>query len=370
MGELGLYIHVPFCASKCGYCDFYSFPAEEAVQDAYTEAVCRDLAAAGARLGRKADTLYFGGGTPSLLGGARLVQILSAARAAFDLEGAEITLEANPADDLAQLLTQAAEAGVNRLSLGVQSGVASELAVLGRRHTNADVVRTVADARAAGISNLSLDLMLGIPGQTPKSLTESVHFLLAQNPNHLSAYLLKIEPGTPFARRQFSDLPGEDEAAALYLQTVKALEAAGLRQYEISNFARPGCASRHNTKYWTGADYLGFGPAAHSFFGGGRFYYPRDLEAYLAGAAPVQDGAGGGLEETVMLRLRLTEGIRFAGLQQQFGFVPNRNMQQRMEWYAKAGYALLDESHFALTPKGFLVSNAIIGALLAEIESL
>lgn len=363
MTPTGLYLHVPFCVCKCAYCDFYSFSASQEMMDAYTDRLCADIAAAAERLGRSADTLYLGGGTPSLLGGERIARIVETARAHFGLAGAEITLEANPADDLAQTLTLAARAGVNRLSLGVQSGVEKELRALGRRHTCDDVRRTVADARAAGIENISLDLMLGIPNQTAESLTRSIEFLTDLSPTHISAYLLKIEPNTPFGRKTPEDLPDEDAATDLYLQAVGALTAKGYAQYEISNFARDGKVSRHNTKYWIGAPYLGLGPAAHSMLNGRRFYFPADLARYLGGEAPIPDGDGGGKEEYVLLRLRLCAGVEFAEYRKLYGEIPAQ-AAKRMRLYADAGYAVLNDTHFALTPRGFLLSNTIIADLL------
>lgn len=389
MQSLGLYIHIPFCASKCAYCDFYSFAADEALKDAYTEALCRELAAWGGLLGRPVDTVYLGGGTPTLIGGARLARLLETAARFFPLAAdAEVTLEANPADDLGEVLRAARQAGVNRLSLGVQSGIPAELARLGRRHTLADVERTAAAAAAVGIHNLSLDLMLAIPGQTLETLESSVAFLTRLNPKHISAYLLKVEEGTPFAaHRESLALPDDDQAADLYLAAVDMLQSRGYRQYEISNFSRPGYESRHNLRYWNCREYLGLGPAAHSFVNGRRFYYPRTVQDYIAGKGasagiwkgmgvfptadapvpPQDEGPGGDPAEYAMLRLRLTDGLDFALFCQKYGRPPADEFINRAQRYVQAGYMRQDKNKLRFTPSGFLLSNPILADLLERV---
>lgn len=364
---LGLYFHIPFCAGgKCPYCDFYSLPYTREAADRYVRALEKRMESWGERArGRSADTVYFGGGTPALLG-ARLGALLAKARACFAVDpGAEITLEANPGSVGYEILAPLREAGFNRLSLGMQSAQRGELAALGRRHTPEDTVRAVADARRAGFDNLSLDLMLCTPGQTRGSLLASVRAACALHPEHISAYLLKVEPGTPFARRQGSlALPDEDEQAAMYLLCCEALEEEGLRQYEISNFAHPGFASRHNLRYWDCREYLGLGPAAHSFFEGRRFYYPRDLGAFAAGAPPVPDGEGGSLEEYLMLRLRLSEGVTERQLKERtgkdFGIFP----PEKTAPLERAGLIERTPGRLRLTRRGFLVSNSVLSSLI------
>lgn len=364
MQPIGIYLHIPFCISKCAYCDFYSFPTEETMMDLYTDRLCRDLRAWGKQFGRTADTLYIGGGTPSLLGGERIARLVTTAKTAFGDAMKEITLEANPADDLDETLRRAAASGVTRLSFGVQSAITEELQTLSRRHGTSDVVRSVRAARAAGIDNLSLDLMLGIPGQTAGSLLRSIDFLCEMEPEHISAYLLKIEPGTPFARELPRDMPDADQAAELYLICVEELARRGFGQYEISNFARNGRVSLHNLKYWRGEDYLGLGPSAHSLIGHKRFFFPRDLARYMAGGQPVEEGEGGGEEEYILLRLRLAEGIRFADYARRFGRPFPETLLQKLGRLADAGYVSLREDGFSLTPEGFLVSNAILAELI------
>lgn len=364
----GLYIHVPFCLSKCPYCDFYSLTgADGEMMDAYVQAVCRTLAAARARGFSGADTLYLGGGTPSLLGGKRLYTLLSAARPLLTDE-AEITLEANPADDLGETLRAFAAAGGNRLSMGMQSADGNELTALGRRHTPQNLTRAMTDAAAAGILNISLDMMLGISGQTVQSVERSAAVCRQLGATHVSAYLLKIEPNTPYGVSP-PDLPGEEETAELYLTACAALERAGYRQYEISNFAEEGRQSRHNRKYWEGAPYLGIGPSAHSFIGGYRFAYSRSLPAFLRGEPPIPEDPDDGIlpddspGEFALLRLRLTEGLTESSFAARFGCGIPR------EWYDRAAalpprLVTADDKGIRLTREGFLLSNTLIGRIL------
>ncbi len=363
MDKLGLYIHIPFCAGKCPYCDFYSVRASQDLMQAYTDAVCRRLAAWRRIVPAEADTLYFGGGTPSLLGGDRLTEILRAARAFGDFT--EITVECNPSGTTPQLLEQLVQAGVNRISLGMQSAVDAERRALGRRAGRAEVERCIRAAKDAGIRNISLDVMLGIPRQTPQSLEETLTFCIDAGVTHVSAYLLKLEEGTFFYDHpERLDLPSDDTTADWYLRTVERLAAAGFRQYEISNFAKAGFESRHNLKYWNCEEYLGVGPAAHSFLGGERFYYPRDLDAFLRGNEPEPDGKGGGAEEYVMLRLRLTAGVSFRTLADRYPAYDADALRKRAEPFAAQGLAVLTAGGLSFTPAGFLVSNALLGKLL------
>lgn len=366
---IGLYLHIPFCASKCPYCDFYSLTADEATRDAYTAALCSAIERWGERTAETADTLYLGGGTPSQLGSARLERILTTARRAFRIDdGAEITMEANPGDDLSAVFAAFAAAGGNRVSLGMQSTVPAQLKTLGRRHTVEEAHAAIAAAHAAGIGNVSLDLMLGTPDQTPQDVLDAVARCDAWGATHVSAYLLKLEPHTPFGASPPS-LPDEDAVVALYHTAADALETHGFAQYEISNFARDGLISRHNTKYWDGLPYLGIGPSAHSFYGGKRFAYPRDLTAFIRGNEPTAerpehgDIAEGSPEEYAMLRLRLTEGLREEGYRARFG------ASLPAEWRRRAAalpssLIVCDEDGIRLTRDGFLVSNAILAHLL------
>lgn len=375
--QIGLYIHVPFCVSKCPYCDFYSLPghAEDAME-AYTQAVCRSLEQWHTRLAPvQADTLYFGGGTPSLLGGKRLACIIEKAAGLFGLGGGEITMEANPGDNLGEVFSAFAAAGGNRVSLGMQSSSERELALLGRRHTSGDVDAAVAAAHAAGIENISLDIMLGIEGQTLTSIASAVKNADRLGAKHVSAYLLKIEEGTPFfAHRESMTLPDEEQQAEMYLSACEEIERRHYRQYEISNFARPDFESRHNRKYWNSDPYLGIGPSAHSFLNGHRFYYPRDLAAFLAGGEPTAerspeeasaDGAiaEGSEEEYILLRLRLNEGVTRTGFQARFGRELPCAYDKRAAGLPSE-LVTADGDGIRLTRRGFLLSNTLTARIL------
>lgn len=365
----GIYIHIPFCAVKCPYCDFYSLPARPAAMDGYLTALLSEIEAAPP--GLAVETVYFGGGTPILFGAERLAAVMEALRERFCLtDGAEITLEANPFSTPEREYGALFKAGFNRISFGVQSAVPAELKQLGRLQGPEQVKTAVLRAKAAGFNNLSADLMLGIPGQTENSLKESVAFLTALDLQHISAYLLKIEEGTPFAKNGTAGLcPDEDRQAALYLAAVSLLKEAGFRQYEISNFSKPGFESRHNLKYWRREEYLGFGPAAHSFYRGRRYAHPRDMEEYVrtgGNNAVLTDDCPDSAEEELMLRLRLTEGADIGAL------VPNEKTIRRILSAArpleKAGFLRVEKERIRLTPAGFLVSNAVILRLIGALE--
>lgn len=362
---IGIYFHVPFCRGKCPYCDFYSVGASESLLDDYTNETIR-------RVGRlkeehlTADTIYFGGGTPSLLGGRRMVRILSALGDCVSItDNAEITAEANPSADLREFLHGGASAGVNRLSLGMQSAVLRELAAIGRKHSPDDVLHNMETAQKVGIDNISLDLMLGIPHQTAESLDTSLEFIKKAAPSHVSAYLLKIEEGTAFYRRRDSLPVADDDAqAALYCQAFEGLERMGYEQYEISNAARGGLVGRHNLKYWNDEEYIGIGPAAHGFFQGKRYFFGRSLKDYLSGIQPTFDGFGGDEEEYLLLRLRLCEGLTERGMTERFGHGIPPAVRARANTPPFSQFCICDEQHIALNRQGMLLSNAIIGALI------
>ena len=314
---LGLYIHIPFCRSKCAYCDFYSLAGAEERMDDYCRALERHLAEVAPQAEcHKADTVYFGGGTPSYLGAERLCRLLGSIRKLYKLDKhAEITLEANPdsATDR-KALKRLRKAGFNRLSLGVQSMDDALLQTIGRIHTRQQVQEAVAAARKAGFKNLSLDLIYGLPGQTMEGWEKALSDAVGLHPEHLSCYGLKLEEGTPLYRRQGElTFPDEDMQADMYLYTVEFLKQCGYEQYEISNFAKPGFASRHNLKYWLMQEYAGFGPGAHSDFGNVRYGYARDLERYLKGELVLQESETVDSDERereyLMLRLRTVQGV-------------------------------------------------------------
>lgn len=352
--RVGLYIHVPFCLSKCPYCDFYSVPYSREKAREYADAVIRNIRHYRAQY----DTVYLGGGTPILLY-EHIGEILAAADIA---DGAEITVEANPCMALPDILSALRKAGVNRLSLGVQTMNERELAFLGRRHTVKQTEDAFANARNAGFDNISADMMIGLEAQTAEDITHTAERLAELGAAHISAYILKIEENTPFAARTL-DLPDEDENAELYLHTVRTLERLGFKQYEISNFARPGFESRHNLKYWRCEEYIGIGAAAHSYSGGKRFCTARDIDSFIS--APVQETAvtddnAGGWEEYAMLKLRLTEGLTFAEAER-FGRAEElRNNAGKLP----RTLVTVTGRGVSLTPEGFLVSNAVIGKII------
>ena len=363
----GIYLHVPFCLSKCPYCDFYSVPLpDKDTLDRYTDKLVDWMRR---YRGVAADTLYFGGGTPSLLGGKRIARLIDQAADCFGLHGAEITLEANPADDLEDTFRAFAASGGNRLSVGMQCGDDAGLQKLGRRHTVQDFLRCVQSARAAGIDNISADWMLALPDEGAAPRQSSLDLLQTADVRHVSAYLLKIEPNTPFHRMQSSlSLPCEDQTAEQYLAVCEALEQAGFAQYEISNFAKDGAYSRHNMKYWNAEPYLGFGPSAHSFFDGRRFDFPRSLSDFLGGSAPQPQPQDGDIPdaspaEYLMLRLRLTEGLRAADFTARFG-APLPEQWLRRAKRIPSQLLQCSEDGLRLTRRGFLLSNEILRRLL------
>ena len=364
--NLGLYIHIPFCLSKCAYCDFYSLPIDGELSKAYTNKILGELNRWGGILKcPPADTLYFGGGTPTLLNSEQIIAIINKSKELFSLKNAEITLEANPTENLLEYFCAVASAGVNRLSIGLQSANENELKLLSRRHTANDVIRCVDDARSAGIKNISLDIMLGIPGQTKQSLKKTIDFALSREPWHISAYLLSVEKGTLlYKNRDSLNIPNDDEAGELYLYATELLKSAGFERYEISNFAKDGNISKHNTKYWQGDDYLGLGPAAHSFVNGKRFYYNRDINAYLSGPVETPDGEGGTAEETLMLKLRLTSGLDLTEFKNDFSGEITENIINRIlkkaGFFKNCGLVIIKNNKISLTDEGALVSNAII----------
>lgn len=367
---LGIYLHIPFCTSKCPYCDFYSVVSTPAVWDAYVAALCATMEHWAARTNDTADTLYLGGGTPSLLGPDRLTLLITTAQRAFHIpDTAEITMEANPGDDLHEVFTAFAAAGGNRLSLGMQAVNDTHLRTLGRRHTVHDTETAVRTAQAAGIHNISLDMMLGTPDQTAVDIRTAADRCAQWGASHVSAYLLKLEPGTPFAAAPPA-VPDEDTTVALYHAAAESLESHGYRQYEISNFAVPDCESRHNTKYWNLDPYLGLGPSAHSFWKGRRFAYPRDLTAFIIGNEPqAEDDCDTDIPENsaaeyAMLRLRLTAGLREDGYQARYG-APLPAVWRQRAAQLPASLIVCDKDGIRLTRDGFLVSNAILSHLLS-----
>ena len=367
--RVGIYIHVPFCRSKCYYCDFCSRTrADEETKELYVKRLCDEMESIANLIGDDrptADTVYFGGGTPTLLSPEQFEKIICAVEHNFGIEtGAEITAETNPKTADREKLCAMRSVGINRLSIGMQSTHGNELRALGRIHSYEDFLTTFSDARDVGFDNISADLMYGIPEQTAESFRESIERLTALDPEHISSYSLTVEEGTPFYKRKESlILPDEDTVSEMYLMMGEILHAKGYEKYEISNFAHKSRESRHNLKYWKREDYLGFGPAAHSFFGGVRFAHSRDIEAYLRGESIIESRekieGEDAMDEYVMLGMRLEEGIDI----QKFNALFNADFYERygsvFEKFSPE-YVYIDKKRCAFTDKGMLVSNYIL----------
>jgi len=362
--SLGIYVHVPFCRTRCRYCDFYRVGENRERMGLFLAALRREIDGWSALHGRPVETVFFGGGTPSLLAPEEIERVLLLLARRFALApDAEITVEANPSDlDLARL--QALRAcGVNRLSVGVQSFSDRELALLGRRHDAARAARVVGEARASGFANLSLDLMLAIPGQTEASFRRSLARAVDLAPDHLSLYLLEVHAGSEIdgLRRERARLfPGEEAQRRRYLATRERLGAAGYEHYEISNFARPGFACRHNLRYWRGEDWLGLGPAAHSLVDGRRFRHPADLGAWLADPLASEPLPCDPAAERVYLGLRLAEGIDESALLATGLARPE--IERRLARLAP--FVERQAGRLRLTADGLLVSNPVLAELL------
>ena len=372
MKPLGIYIHIPFCRSKCLYCDFCSIPNPKSdVIERYVAALCRDLEARAPECcGYEVDTVYFGGGTPSLLSSGLLLRVLDTLVRCYPVaKNAEITLECNPATASAEAFRALRKGGFNRLSIGLQSTHENELRALGRIHSFADFERTFTDARRAGFENISADLMSGIPQQTVESYLQSLRRLIAIGPEHISAYGLSVEEGTPFfAMQNRLQLPDEEAAREMYFRGAELLWEHRYAQYEISNFARRGYESRHNLKYWNCDEYLGFGVAAYSDFHGDRFGNSRDLAAYIEGR-PIEceretPSPATRMNEYVMLRMRLCEGISSSAFEARFGCSFAKAFGDRLSGYEAQGLIRTCGDAVAFTREGFYLSNAILSEVL------
>ncbi len=365
----GIYIHVPFCASKCSYCSFYSFAPSDNVKKDYILTTLKEIKQWGTRTVCPIDTIYFGGGTPSLLKPLELKEILSGIRENFSIDkDAEITIEMNPGDDIASLLSVFKAGGGNRVSLGIQSANLDELNLLGRRHDFSAVQSAVKTIKKSGIDNISVDLIIGIPSSSIDSLEKSLLSVLSLEVPHISVYILKIEENTPlFLKKDSLNLLDEDEICEQYLYVCKRLKEEGFLHYEISNFAKEGKISRHNNRYWQGKEYIGIGPSAYSFFEGKRFHYPADINAYINEPSVIYDEDGGGLDEFVMLRLRLSEGLDLDKLKQ-FGVSDFSFVLKLADKLSKAGLMKVKDNNISLTDKGMLVSNSIILEILGAIN--
>ena len=365
MKTIGLYLHIPFCKSKCPYCDFYSFSGKDSEKDEYTKVLNERILSSISALHCKGDTLYFGGGTPSVLGAENLATLVNTCRKDFLTNDAEITVECNPHGLSEDFFKTLYNCGVNRISMGLQSAVDSERRILGRLSDRNQVENAVKTAQKVGFDNITLDVMLGIPEQTEKSLNETLDFCISLGVPHISAYMLKLEENTHFYKNQHKyNFPDDDLTADLYLQMCETLENNGIMQYEISNFAKNGFESQHNLKYWRCEEYLGLGPSAHSFLDGKRFYYDRNFNEFMNGNSPIQDGFGGDFTEYAMLVLRLVEGLDENKVFEKFGYnIPNE-LYEKSKIFIDNGYMTNEDNTLKLTRKGFLLSNSILAKIL------
>ena len=373
---LGVYVHVPFCRSKCEYCDFYSLAGarNSDLMDRYLTAILAHIREAGpSAAGYEVDTVYFGGGTPSFFGAGGLSRIFAEIDRRFDVSReAEVTLEANPDSVALPMLMRLRRSGFNRISIGVQSDVDEQLKAIGRPHNYKQAQQAVSLARRAGFDNVSVDLMFGLPNQSREQWMQTLRNVIDLKADHISCYGLKVEAGTPlYDYKDCANLPDDDAQADMYFYAVDTLESFGYHQYEISNFARDGYVCRHNMKYWVGDEYLGFGPCAASDFAGKRFTIEANLEKYIKGIAtkgvvlsecesvPLRERAG----EYLMLRLRTVDGVEAGEYTRSF-LLPFEPIEARLQELEKQGFAVLEHGRWHLTPKGFMLSNSILIDLL------
>ena len=371
---LGLYLHIPFCASICNYCNFNRGLFDAGLKDRYLAALEGEIRASGQ--GEPADTIYFGGGTPSLLEPAEVARLIGACRDVFAVtDDAEITLETNPETSSPARMAGFREAGVNRVSFGVQSFRESELVRLGRRHSSARAREAVGEARHAGFDNVSLDLMMWLPQQSPSDWRESIDALIGLGPEHASLYLLELYPNAPLkeemARAGWSLAPDED-AAEMYVWSLGRLEDAGYRQYEISNVARPGAESRHNLKYWQDGEWLAFGCGAHSTRQGVRWKNVAGTEEYVARVAARQPLAverrvlteSERLEEALFTGLRLAEGVDLNAVGARYHADPWQRFGPALAPFIAEGLLKHDGSRIRLTREGMLIANEIMAVFV------
>ena len=385
MKALGLYVHIPFCAHKCAYCDFYSLAGcpNETVERYLTALFAHMEEYSAQTVGYAVSTIFLGGGTPTLLSEQQLKRVLKKIRASFRITpNCEVTIEANPGTVDRHKFRALKRLGVNRLSLGAQSFEDDNLKVCGRIHTSADVFLAVKQAREAGFDNINLDLIYGLPGQTLQHVLENVNTAIALNAEHVSLYGLSIEEGTPFARDASKLLfPDEDLVCEMFDASCKLLAAAGYNHYEISNFAKHGKLCRHNLRYWNCDEYLGLGPGAHSDFCGKRFNFRKDLKLYLDTLAPLEGKehptpaqslvekiieipANARIAEYVMLRMRLSEGVNTEKFYRRFGRDFESIYLERIMPYLASGHIIRTPRGYAFSPKGMFVSNFILARVV------
>ena len=375
---LGLYLHIPFCRSKCLYCDFYSIPsARPDAIERYVSALCKHIEYMGAvAQGRMVDSIFMGGGTPTVLNVEQFGWIASSIEKSFFVASdCEFTVEANPSTFDTYKISALRDIGVNRMSIGMQSANAEELRLLGRTHRAEEVKMAVDAVNRGGIGNFNLDLMYGIPSQTVESFGHTLEFVKGLEPTHISVYGLQLEEGTPLYRRRDKYVfPDEDEEKAMNRLAAEILGAVGYNRYEISNYAREGYECRHNLRYWLREDYLGSGAAAHSFFCGERYFSPDDIEEYVSAV----DGGNWGklaldrqsidseeaVEEYIMLRMRLSSGVSPAEFTADTGR-DFASYEELMQPFLRSGHIRFSNGRYSFTPEGFDVSNYILANILA-----
>lgn len=377
-GGMELYLHMPFCVRKCAYCDFLSFPTDQETQNLYTRRLREDIDAMGKKYGDiPVDTIFIGGGTPSVPDSALIVGIMEHVRKAFHVaEGAEISMEANPGTVTREKLTDYRRAGINRLSFGLQSANDRELKLLGRIHTWAEFLESFHLARECGFTNINIDLMSALPGQTRESWKDTLNRVTDLNPEHISAYSLIIEDGTPFGEKYGSEegrklLPDEDSEREMYHETKRFLRDCGYERYEISNYAKPGRACRHNIGYWTGLPYLGLGLGASSYMDGCRFAVNSDMKQYLEEKpgmfTDVEKLTKKDMEEEFFyVGLRMTAGVSLPEFERRFGVSAKDVYPGLMEMFVEEKAAVFQGDRFVLTDYGLDVSNYIMAQFLQD----
>ena len=377
-GGMELYLHMPFCVRKCAYCDFLSFPTDQETQNLYTRRLREDIDAMGKKYGDiPVETIFIGGGTPSVPDSALIVGIMEHVRKAFHVaEGAEISMEANPGTVTREKLTDYRRAGINRLSFGLQSANDRELKLLGRIHTWAEFLESFHLARECGFTNINIDLMSALPGQTRESWKDTLKRVTDLNPEHISAYSLIIEDGTPFGEKYGSEegrklLPDEDSEREMYHETKRFLRDCGYERYEISNYAKPGRACRHNIGYWTGVPYLGLGLGASSYMDGCRFAVNSDMKQYLEEKpgmfTDVEKLTKKDMEEEFFyVGLRMTAGVSLPEFERRFGVSAKDVYPGLMEMFVEEKAAVFQGDRFVLTDYGLDVSNYIMAQFLQD----
>ncbi len=367
--SLGVYIHVPFCAKKCPYCDFYSVKYSKTLVERYVNAICDDISNQSSTLSNfLVDSIYFGGGTPSLLSPNEIQLILDTLKNKLHLnEDIEITMEANPNTINLEKLQGYYGAGINRISFGVQSLNEEELKSLGRTHSINHCIDAIFNSQLAGFKNISIDLMIGTPYQTKESVRTTLEKAMTLPIQHISAYMLKVEEGTDYFNNTITEYcVDEDDLADIYIEMVDFFNKNGFNQYEISNFSKKGYESRHNLKYWECKEYIGLGPTAHSYINNIRYSNAEDINEYielLSSQKYITDSNAGSIEEQIMLRIRLKKGIPLVNFQQLESYdeiIFNKNITMLKTF----GYISINSNNLILTEKGNLISNSIINTLL------